>query len=177
MGAADEMVDIVDEHDRVVRTTTRAEMRRDRLRHRGVFIAVLTSANQLVIHQRSPLKDIWPSYWDICAGGVVGAGEDYEQSARRELVEELGIDAPLFPLAGSYYEDAEVALFARGYVASHDGPYEFHDGEVAAIELVTLVQLDRILPQRRWCPDSIALVLPLLRTHMDSAFDLRSTAT
>lgn len=168
MGAAEELVDIVDEHDNVVRTVTRAEMRRDRLRHRGVFIAVITSRNELVIHQRSPLKDIWPSYWDIGAGGVVGAGENYEESARRELLEELGIEATLVPLGQSYYEDHEVALFGHGFAAIHDGPYEFRDGEVAAIELVTLERFDAVYPERTWCPDSIALALPLIRTHMNN---------
>lgn len=164
----EELVDIVDEHDNVLRTVTRAEMRRDRLRHRGVFIAVITSRNELVIHQRSPLKDIWPSYWDIGAGGVVASGETYEESAERELLEELGIEAALLPLGGSYYEDGEVALFGRGFAALHDGPYEFRDGEVSAIELVTLEKFDTLLWARRWCPDSIALALPLIRAHMNN---------
>ena len=168
MGSAEELVDIVDEHDDVVRTVTRAEVRRGRLRHRGVFVAVLTSRDELVIHQRSPLKDIWPSYWDIGAGGVVAAGETYEQSAVRELLEELGIEAPLVTLGKSYYEDDEVALFGRGFVAVHDGPYEFRDGEVSAIEIVSLERFDAIFPERQWCPDSIALALPLLRAHMTS---------
>ena len=166
MDTADELVDIVDEFDNVVRTVTRAEMRRDRLRHRGVFIAVVTSRGELVIHQRSPLKDIWPSYWDIGAGGVVGAGESYEQSARRELLEELGIETELVPLGQSYYEDSEVALFGHGFAAIHDGPYEFRDGEVAAIEVVTLDQFDALYAVRLWCPDSIAMALPLIRAHM-----------
>ena len=42
MAAAD-LVDIVDEHDNVVRTVTRAEMRAANLRHRAVGIAVLSS--------------------------------------------------------------------------------------------------------------------------------------
>ena len=145
-------------------------MRRDRLRHRGVFVAVITSANQLVIHQRSSTKDIWPSYWDIAAGGVVGAGESYEESAVRELAEELGIEAALVPLGSSYYEDTEVALFGHGFAVVHDGPYRFTDGEVAAIELITLDEFDALFANRQWCPDSIALALPLIRAHMNSIF-------
>ena len=36
-----EMVDIVDEHDVVISTVSRHEMRQNRLRHRAVFIAVM----------------------------------------------------------------------------------------------------------------------------------------
>jgi 8-oxo-dGTP pyrophosphatase MutT (NUDIX family) len=166
MGSADEPVDIVDGFDNHIRTTTRGDMRKNRLRHRGVFIAVVTTDGKLVIHQRAATKDIWPSYWDIAAGGVVAAGEGYEESARRELAEELGIEAWLTGLGGSYYEDAEVALFGRSYLARHDGPYEFRDGEVARVELVSCKEFEAVYPERRWCPDSISLVLPLLRAHM-----------
>jgi 8-oxo-dGTP pyrophosphatase MutT (NUDIX family) len=166
MGTNADLVDIVDEHDKVVRTVSRVEMRTNRLRHRGVFIAVITSEKQLVLHQRSALKDIWPLRWDICAGGVVDAGESYEVAAHRELLEELGISAPLTEIGGGYYEDDDVALFGRGFVALHDGPYEFKDGEVTAIELATLRQLDELVPVRSWCTDSITMALPLIRAHM-----------
>jgi 8-oxo-dGTP pyrophosphatase MutT (NUDIX family) len=162
------LVDIVDEHDVVVRTTTRAEMREKRLRHRGVFVAVVTNHGQLVIHQRSPHKDVWPSRWDIGAGGVVDAGETYEVAAHRELGEELGISGELVDLGGGYYEDSDVALFARGFICRHDGPFHFADGEVVALELVTMTELERVLPHREWCPDSIQFALPLITAFLDS---------
>ena len=36
-------------------------------------------------------KDVYPSYYDVAVGGVVGAGESYDDGAQRELAEELGI--------------------------------------------------------------------------------------
>ena len=35
------------------------------------------------------LKDYCPGYFDLVTGGVVGAGEDDDLSASRELAEEL----------------------------------------------------------------------------------------
>jgi 8-oxo-dGTP pyrophosphatase MutT (NUDIX family) len=37
------------------------------------------------------LKDWCPGHFDLVTGGVVGAGEDDDESAQRELLEELGI--------------------------------------------------------------------------------------
>ena len=161
-----DLVDVVDENDVVIATVTRHEMRTKRLRHRGVFVAVVTSENRIVIHQRSPHKDIWPSRWDIGAGGVVDAGETYGVAAARELGEELGISAELLDLGGGYFEDDDVALFGRVFLARHDGPYHFTDGEIVAIEMVTIEELDQLVPQREWCSDSIESALPLLRSYM-----------
>src|SRR5262245_46137287 len=108
-------------------------MRAERLQHRGVAIAVLSSDDRLLVHRRASTKDIWPSRWDLAAGGVVAAGESYEQAAARELAEELGIevDAETMTFLGSgRYVDDDVALIGRGYLTVHDGPFRFTDGEI-----------------------------------------------
>src|SRR5262245_32721356 len=87
----DELVDIVDELDRVIAVVTRRQMRAERLRHRAVFIAVQGSDGRLLIHQRSPAKDVRPGAWDIAFGGVVATGEPYDLAALRELEEEIGV--------------------------------------------------------------------------------------
>jgi 8-oxo-dGTP pyrophosphatase MutT (NUDIX family) len=163
MGSPDERVDVVDEHDQVVATVTRREMRTQRLRHRGVFIAVLDSRHRLLIHQRAANKDVWPSRWDIGAGGVVGAGETYEDAAERELLEELGISAKLREIGRGTYDGPDVLLHGVVFVAQHDGPYEFHDGEVVATECIAMDEIEALLPMRSWCPDSIEMAWPMLR--------------
>jgi isopentenyldiphosphate isomerase len=173
MGNPNELVDIVDENDVVVDTVTRREMRSKRLRHRGVFIAVVNDTNDLLIHKRADNKDIWPSRWDIGAGGVVSSGESYFDSAVRELEEELGVQAPLVLIGREPYEDDEVALFGEVFVARHNGPFRFDDGEVVATEWVSFDELKELLPMREWCSDSIAMALPML---LDWAKTLPETA-
>ena len=157
-----EVVDIVDSNDVVVRTVTRRQMRAERLRHRAVFIAVVHPDGRLLIHRRSDAKDVWPGWWDLAVGGVVSAGETYDDAARREVREEIGIDAEPEPLdGGGAYEDADVSLIGRCYRVVHPGPFTFADGEVVHAEWIELAELD--LEARRYLPDSCALLLPLLR--------------
>ena len=120
LNAGDELVDVVDESDQIIQTVPRRVMRADHLRHRAVFIAILDGAGRLLVHRRSPHKDVWPSWCDIAVGGVVGAGESYLEAARRELAEEVGINQvdliELDPVMSRPYEDDQVSLMARCYV-------------------------------------------------------------
>ncbi|MGE0141507.1 MAG: NUDIX domain-containing protein [Ilumatobacteraceae bacterium] len=158
-----ELVDVVDEHDVVVGTVPRSVMRADRLRHRCVYIAVMHPDGRLLVHQRSATKDVWPGWWDVAVGGVVTSGESYDSAARRELREEIGVDAEPEPLGGGAYDDDRISVIGRCYRVEHPGPFTFHDGEVVRAEWLGLDEL-RADP-RPFLPDSLALVLPLLRVR------------
>lgn len=165
MDAAEELVDVVDENDVVTATVTRRVVRAEVLRHRAVYIVVVSSRREVLVHQRSFAKDVAPGWWDVAAGGVVGHGESYDEAAPRELVEELGIDAVLDPLNDGRYDDDGAHIVGRAYVARHDGPFVFADGEIVAAHWVPLAEIDAHLaePGRTWCPDSVAIALrPLL---------------
>jgi len=161
--AGGEPVDVVDEDDVVVRVATRAEMRRQRLLHRAVSIAVFGSDGRLLVHRRASTKDIWPSYWDIAAGGVVSAGESHDEAAERELAEELGVRGVVLQHLGSgRYTDAAVDEIAHCYRCTCDGPFEFADGEVAEVRWVRWNELSGLMAAQPFTPDSLALLLPLI---------------
>lgn len=163
---ADELVEVVDPTGRVLRLATRREVRDGTLWHRCTYVGVLTSAGELVVHQRADWKDVYPSYWDVCFGGVCGVGEDWETSARRELVEEAGISGvPLIDLGPVTYDADDGHLVGRVFVARHDGPLSCPDGEVVATDLIPLAEIDQWLHGRPVCPDSRQVALPLVRAH------------
>ena len=163
MGSETELVDIVDDDDVVIETVTRAEMRAGRLQHRAVSIAVMGTDRRLLVHRRADDKDVWPGMWDMAAGGVVAAGESYDDAAHRELAEELGITVDdLHHLGEGRFTDQSVALFGRSYLAVHDGPFIFTDGEIAEVRWVTADQLATLMASERFVPDNVELLLPLL---------------
>ncbi len=87
--SADELLDIVDEHDQVVGQAPRAEAYAHRLRHRCVFVLARDAAGRVFVHRRTARKLVFPSLYDMFVGGVVGAGESYDEAALREAGEEL----------------------------------------------------------------------------------------
>lgn len=162
--ASEELVDIVDQGDNVLYQCTRKEMRAKVLRHRAVFIAVVNSAGELLVHQRSATKDLWPSWWDIAVGGVVAAGESYDSAALRELDEEVGIaGVPLVELGVGNYTDDMVSLVGKCFTATFDGPLVLRDGEVVATEWASQNDLPLLLAERNFLPDSKELLLSALQ--------------
>ena len=88
-----EILEIVDSYDNVIGTGTRGEIHRKGFFHRAVHLFVFNPAGQVYIQRRSCSKDRHPGKLDSSAAGHVDPGETYEETAIRELREELGIQA------------------------------------------------------------------------------------
>jgi len=154
--SSDELVDVVDESDRVVTQATRRQVRAENLRHRSVYVFVFNSTGQLFVHRRTQNKDVFPGYWDVAVGGVLGAGEDYDSGARRELYEELGIDGmPLRRLFPVRYEDDQNRVSGVVYSCTCDSPFRLQASEISAGEWMDLdVVLERTQLDQ-FCPDGL----------------------
>jgi 8-oxo-dGTP pyrophosphatase MutT (NUDIX family) len=86
-----EQVIIVDAANHEVGVVPREQMRAQALPHRATYIFIFRPDGALLVQHRTLTKDVYPGYIDLCAGGVVTADESYEESAERELFEEMGI--------------------------------------------------------------------------------------
>src|SRR5678815_4713060 len=79
---------------------------------------------------RDRWKDRHPGVWDSSAAGHVDAGDSYGHTARRELLEELGIGAETTEI-GAISASIETGWeFIRLYRASHDGPFRLAPAEI-----------------------------------------------
>ena len=88
---AGEIFDVVDDDDRVIRTSTREEVHSNQLKHRAVHVFIFNKRGDLLLQKRSLLKDNCPGLWDSSVSGHLDAGEDYLTAATREIQEEMGL--------------------------------------------------------------------------------------
>jgi len=129
--SAAERVTHVDEHDQPLGAVSRGDAQTRGLITRCTFIFVFNSTGQLCLHQRTNHKRLYPGFWDVAAGGVVGAGESYAQGAERELAEELGVaGVTLTEHLRFYFESADSRLWAGVFSCCWDGPLEMQPEEV-----------------------------------------------
>lgn len=125
-----ETFDVVDDNDMVKHQASRHDVHLKGWRHRAVHIFVFDKHGQLFLQKRSRWKDKYPGCWDSSAAGHVNAGFDYEETAQRELEEELGIVADLSPI-GKIAACAETGWeFVHIFRAQHDGPFRLPPAEI-----------------------------------------------
>ena len=149
---------VVTEDNRFVRWSDRAEIHRHALLHRSVHVIIHDRAGRLVLQRRHPSKDNNPDRWDISVSGHVEESdylggpderldEVYAEVARRETLEELGIETELtyvrrlYPVKDVHYE--LIALY-RGV---HDGPYLPQPEEISEVRAFTRADFERLLAE------------------------------
>lgn len=138
----DEVFDLVDLDDRVIGQARRGQVHRNpALIHRSVQILVFARDARVLLQRRSAAKDLYPDHYCASASGHVGTGEDYGETAERELVEELGISAPLTYLRKVLIRSEPETEMTALYVTQSDGPYHFHPTETAGGALFTLSEV------------------------------------
>jgi 16S rRNA (adenine1518-N6/adenine1519-N6)-dimethyltransferase len=125
-----EMFPVVDENDRVVRSASRHEVHTQKLMHRAVHVFVFNRAGELFLQKRSRWKDAHPSKWDSSTAGHVNFGHDYDETASREIEEELGVRAHPEPVAKIGASERTGFEFVHLYRAAHDGPFKLARSEI-----------------------------------------------
>lgn len=140
-----EMLDVVDDEDKVIGVRTRGDVHSLGLMHRSVHILVFNSKGDLFLQKRSKNKDSNPGLWDSSAAGHLECGENYPDCAVRELTEELGIEVgttlePLFHLPASPHTGME---HCNVYRCTHDGPFQLQPEEIDEGRWETSAHMDK----------------------------------
>jgi isopentenyldiphosphate isomerase len=151
-----ELVDVLDDAGRRVGTVSRREMRARRLPHGATYVLVFNARGELFVHLRSPDKDVYPAHWDVAIGGVLAAGESFDDGARREAREELGVDVAPERLFAFRWADSSNDVHGVVYRAWHDGPFVLQPEEIVRGEFVSFAALEALRAREPCCPDSLA---------------------
>lgn len=132
----EEQFDVVDATDRVIAVAARSVVHAQGLRHRAVSVLVTDRRGHLLIQRRAASKDEYPGRWSPSASGHVTAGETYDETAPRELLEEVGIATELSRVH-RFDASRETAMeFTAVYVGRSDAPAHPDTAEVSEVRRI-----------------------------------------
>ncbi len=149
-----ELVERVDEQDRVVAVVDRAEAIRERWPHRVATIVCRDADGRLLVHRRPDDASRFPGQFNWMLGGAVDVGESYEEAAARELAEELGVRAvPRFVL--TFLCDGAISPYWLGlHEAVITAPVRPDPTEVAWFDWLTESELAELVRRSSFIPDA-----------------------
>lgn len=147
---SEELFDVVNADDHVLRQASRSTVHREKLFHRAIHVFVFNKSGQLYLQRRSMTKDTAPGKWVSSCSGHVDAGEDYDTAAYRELGEEIGLYAPgpmerVFKEAPCKQTGHE---FVWVYKCRAEGPFDLDPLEISEGQWIDLGHLDCWLKER-----------------------------
>lgn len=136
---------VVDEHDRVVDSKERDELT-DTDSTRASAVYLFSPEGKILLAQRSFNRKHAPGKWGPSAAGTVEEAESYEESAYKELAEEIGVaTVRLTPTKKVYNPNGPVhAQYFEGTIPE-DTPLTLQTEEVAAAHWFTLRELTELV--------------------------------
>jgi 16S rRNA (adenine1518-N6/adenine1519-N6)-dimethyltransferase len=143
-----EIFDIVNDADEVIGQKTRHEAHSQNLQHRAVHVLIFNRRGELFLQRRSRWKDVAPLTWDSSAAGHVASGRDYDETAAREVTEELGVSTPLIFRGKIRPSRATGNEFVAWYSGTHEGPFRLPPAEIECGEWFEQTLLERWIKAR-----------------------------
>jgi isopentenyl-diphosphate delta-isomerase type 1 len=137
-----EFLDIVDRNDRAIGRMTRDEAHSGSMKmHRKIHIFVFNSRGELFVQKRASTRKQNPNQWQASVAGHVSSGETYEQAAKRECREELGVDVEPKFVAKYIFHAVDEREFIAVLEAVHNGPFEIDPEEADEARFMRIGEL------------------------------------
>lgn len=142
-----ELVIVVNGNDEVINNLPRKEAHDKKLLHRTISVLVFNDQGKVMLQKRSMKKDSNPGKWSNATGGHVGIKETYDETAKREVMEELKIeDKPVFIKKMIIHDPAHTTM-TQLYTIKSNGPFKFNPEETDEIKFFTKEELLKIFDQ------------------------------
>lgn len=147
-----EVIDIVDRGDNVLNTLEEYNGINDDLREKGLItrmasVLVFNSHGELLLQKRSKKKFRYPLHWTVSAGGFVEHGEEYIETALREMEEEIGIKAKQEELNFLFkkYIEVDIKHIAAVYRLNYSKNIQAQNDEVDEVKFFSLEKIKKMI--------------------------------
>lgn len=154
-----ELFCLVDDNDEIVGSVERFVAHRSKtLKHRSIFILLFNDQGELLLQKRSQLKDSFPNFWTVSVSGHVTFGQTYDEAAKREMEEEIGLNLDLKPLQKIYIEEEREFAFIYKADCKGDAKINFDQDEISEVKWVALKELPEFIKENDLTPSALKVL-------------------
>jgi isopentenyldiphosphate isomerase len=103
----EELIDEVDRTGKVIATHPASRLKERMFMHSVSLVIPISADNKILISRRAKGKYPYPDTWCCCIGGKSSSGESGEETAAREMEEEIGRTYPVRKIASFVYDEED----------------------------------------------------------------------
>ncbi len=145
MDKQDELFVVVDQDDKIIGYRTRFDCHHNKqLIHRTISVVIFNDKGEILLQKRSKNKDTYPGLYTLAVAGHVDKGETYQQTAKRELFEELGINFSIIKKKKFIVKTDIETEMNYLFEATYNGPFSPNKQETDGVKFVTISQLKKM---------------------------------
>lgn len=143
---------IVDTEDNVLEYRERSKVGTFDL-HRIVAVWIVNDKQEVLIAQRALTMKNQPGLWGPAGAGTVAEGEEYAETAKRELAEEIGLTGIKLVEAGKFSTDkafgeCRMCMVFTGVYTGSLTVLNLQKEEVAAVKWVGMTELSQDIERK-----------------------------
>lgn len=156
----EELIDVLDKNGVYTgNVATRSEVHKKGLWHRIALVCLVNAKNEILLQKRSDSVSKFPGLWDLSVASHIRNGENSVMTAKREIVEELGISLSNAPSINRFkyvscfknqykingiIENQYYDLFLVKYKNISVESLSFNDKEVSDAKWANLGEIERM---------------------------------
>lgn len=142
----------VNENDEVLGSVSRSEAHVKGLLHRSGMVFLVNSKDQILINVRSSEKKTFPSCYDSSVSFHVTYGETYEDSAKRETLEEISIEDSLKYIGKFIHKDPPEYQIVSVFLCISDIKPIIDHEEFSSHHFYYITEVERIIKNSKITP-------------------------
>lgn len=148
-----ELFVVVGENDNIIGYEPRSICHQNKsLIHRLVGIIIFNKKGQILLQKRSKRKSTHPGFYTLSCSGHVSKGEKYQDTAERELEEELGVKIPLRFFKKFISQSEKETHMSALFKGKSEGPFFPNRKEIERVDFFSKKEIRGLLSLRLLTP-------------------------